>query len=95
MVIGVLEIKLAVRHARSLKDKRRVVNSLKDRLSNRFNVSIAEVDSQDLRQVSDLGVVQVSSDARYARGSLNSVVDAVRSFRGAELTDYRIEIFHH
>lgn len=94
MVIAVLELKLAVRHAHSLKEKRQVVNSLKDRLRNRFNVSIAEVGSQDLHQTADVGVVQVGSDARYVRGTLDSVVDVVRRFRGAQLTDYTVEIFH-
>ena len=89
-----LELKLAVRQARSLKEKRQVINSLKDRLRNRYNVSIAEVDSHDLHQIADIGVVQVASDARYARGSLDSIVDAVRRFRGAQLTDYSVEIFH-
>lgn len=94
MVIGVLEIKLAVRHARSLKEKRQVVNSLKDRVRNKFNVSIAEVSQQDMHQIAEVGVVQVCADARYARGSLDSVVDVVRRFRGAQLTDYSIEVFH-
>jgi hypothetical protein len=95
VVIAVLELKLAVRHARSLKEKRQVINSLKDRLRNRYNVSIAEVDSHDVHQIAEIGVVQVGSDARYARGSLDSIVDVVRRFRGAQLTDYSVEIFHH
>ena len=94
MVVGTLYIKLALRECRSLKDKRRVVNSLKDRLRNKFNVSVAEVDQQDMCQAAVLGVVQVSGDARYVRGSLENVVKAVRGFRGAQLADYSIEIFH-
>lgn len=94
MIIGVLKLNIAIRQARSLKDKRQVINSLKDRLKNRYNVSIAEVDNQDVRQVGNLGIVQVGSDARYTRGSLDSVVDLVRDFRPAQLVDYSLEIIH-
>lgn len=89
-----LKLKLAVRHARSRKDKRQVINSLKDRLQNRFNVSVAEVDDQDMLQMASMGIVQVSGDSRYVRSSLDSVVDVVREFRPAQLTDYSIELFH-
>ena len=94
VVVGVLEIKLALFESRSLKDKRRVVNSLKDRLRNKFNVSVAEVDGQELLQTAYLAVAQVSGDARYVRGSLQQVVNAVQRFAGAQLTDYSIEMFH-
>jgi len=94
VVIGILDIKLAVRQARSLKDKRRIVNSLKDRLRGNFNVSVAEVDGQDLVQSAILAVVQVSGDARYVRGTLERVVQVVRRLRDAELADYHIEIIH-
>ena len=47
MVVGSLEVRLRVREARSLKDKRQVVRSIVDRLRNGFNVSVAEVDAQD------------------------------------------------
>jgi hypothetical protein len=94
MVIGVLDVRLALRGSRSLKDKRRVVNSLKDRVRNKWNVSVAEVDSQDMLQVAELGIAQVSGDARYVRASLEKVAQMIRRFRPAQLTDYRIEVFH-
>jgi len=94
VVVGILDIKLAIREARSLKDKRRIVSSLKDRLRNSFNVSVAEVEGQDLIQSAEIAVVQVSGDARYVRGALEQVVQAVRRLRDAQLTDYSIEILH-
>lgn len=94
MVIGVLDIKLALPESRSLKDKRRIVNSLRDRLRHGFNVSVAEVDEQDLWQIANLAVAQVSNDARYVRGSLEKVLTVVRQLRGAQLSDYTIEVFH-
>ncbi|MBS3764176.1 MAG: DUF503 domain-containing protein [Candidatus Brocadiia bacterium] len=94
MVVGILDIKLALRQCRSLKNKRRILNSLKDRLCNKHNVSVSEVDKQDFCQTAHVAVAQVSSDARYVRGSLEKVVKMVRKFRGAQLTDYSIEVFH-
>ena len=93
-MVGVLDVKLALPEARSLKDKRRVISSLKDRLRHAFNVSVAEVSDQDMWRSARLGVCQVSSDARYVRGSLEKVARAIREFRGALLTDYSIELFH-
>jgi len=51
MIVGSLRVRLLVRQSRSLKDKRQVVLSIKDRLRNSFNVSVAEVDAQDHRQL--------------------------------------------
>jgi len=46
MIVGSIRVRLLIREAKSLKDKRRVVRSIKDRLRNAFNVSVAEIDSQ-------------------------------------------------
>lgn len=94
MVVGVLDITVVIREARSLKDKRRIINSLKDRVGNKFNVSIAEVDKQNMCQAACLGVTNVSSDARYVRSSLEKVAAMVRSVKGVQVSDYHIEIFH-
>ena len=51
MIVGSLQVRLLVREARSLKDKRQVLQSIKDRLRNQFNVSVAEVDAQEHRQM--------------------------------------------
>ena len=94
MIVGTVEIRLHLHDARTLKDKRRILLSLKDRLRNNFNVSVAEVEGQDLIQSAEIAVVQVSGDARYVRGALEQVVQAVRRLRDAQLTDYSIEILH-
>jgi uncharacterized protein YlxP (DUF503 family) len=93
MVVGVLKVRLAVFEAVSLKDKRRVVRSLKDRLGARHNVSIAEVDDLDQRQAATLGLAMVSNDARFVESSLSKIVDEIRAFRRASLLDYAIELF--
>jgi hypothetical protein len=92
-MIGTVDIKLRIRDARSLKDKRRVLNALKDRLRNGFNISIAEVDQQDILQSATLSVAQVSTDSRYLNSSLDKLIDAVRRFRAAELVDYHTDVF--
>ena len=92
MVVGILEASLAVFEATSLKDKRRVIKSLKDRLSNRFNVSVAEVDKLDSRQQAVLGVAMVANDARYVESCLYKIVDHLRLAPSASLVDFRIEI---
>lgn len=91
MVVGVLELQLLVRGSQSLKDKRRVVKSLKDRIRHRFAVSIAEVDSLDSRERAVLGVALVSNDGRHATEVLSKVVDFVQKSYVAELVDYTIE----
>ena len=92
MVVGILEASLAIFEATSLKDKRRVIKSLKDRISNKFNVSVAEVDRLDARQHAVLGFAMVANDARYVESCLHKIVDQLRLARAASLVDYRIEI---
>lgn len=93
MIIGTLNIRLVLRAARSLKDKRRVVKGLKDRLRRKFNVSIAEVDHQDSPARAAIGVAMVGTDRRYVNSVLSKVIDALRYTPGAELVDYELEMF--
>lgn len=92
MVVGVLQLRLAIREAQSLKDKRQVVKSLRDRIRNEFNVSAAEVDALDLRQTAVLGVTLATNDRVFADQVLAKVVDFVRRSPAAQLVDYEIEI---
>jgi hypothetical protein len=92
MVVGTLHLKLAVFGSTSLKDKRRVVKSLKERLTNRFHVSAAEVGSLDHRQQAELGVALVGNDHQFVESCLAKIVDYVRLDRGASLVDYEIEL---
>lgn len=92
LVLGHVELRLVVRESYSLKDKRRVLRSLKDRLRNEFNVSVAEVDDQDDRQRATLALAMAGSDRRYVEGALAKAVDLVRSHPVAELLDYEIVV---
>ena len=93
MVIGALRLKLAVFGSTSLKDKRRAVKSLKERLAGRFNVSVAEVGSLDHRQQAEVAVVLVGNDSRFVESCLDTIVDYVRLDRVASLVHYESELF--
>ncbi len=76
----------------SLKSKRFVLKSLKDRVHNKFNVSIAEVDSNDLWQRSSLGVAVVANDSSHAHKVLEKVAAFTESTPEIEILDYKIEV---
>jgi len=92
MHIGVLQLELTIADAMSLKDKRRVIKSIKDRIAARNNVSIAEVGALDQHRRSILGVAMVANDARYVEGALSKLVDFVRKNPNVELEDYQIDM---
>ena len=93
MNVGTCKIRLRLPENSSLKGKRQVLKSITARLKNKFNVSIAEVDDNDLWQLATLGVCCVSNDRRYTNEVLSKVVDFVANGRfDAELLDYEIEI---
>ena len=76
----------------SLKDKRRVVKSIKDRIAHGHNVSIAEVGALDEHRRSILGLAMVSNDSRYVESALSKLVDFVRLTPTVSLIDYQIEL---
>jgi len=92
MIVGTLRVRLLVREARTLKDKRQVVKSIKDRLRNAFNVSVAEVDALDNRQLAVLGVALVTNETHHAKVELGQIVEAMRSHPIVELLDYELEV---
>jgi hypothetical protein len=92
MIVGTVEIRLFLHDASSLKDKRRVIAGLKDRIRASFNVSVAEVDGQDRIKSAILGAAQVSNDSRYVNGSLDKLVEMVKRCPDVQLVDYRVQI---
>jgi uncharacterized protein YlxP (DUF503 family) len=89
--IGVLTLEMRMEHSHSLKDKRHVVKSLKDRLRGKFNVAVAEIDYQDAWQRAVVAAVTVSGDHGYAQQLLESVEKEASLLLGADLVDARIE----
>jgi uncharacterized protein len=89
--VGVLTLELRLEHSHSLKDKRHVVKSLKDRLRHKFNVAVAEIDGQDLWQRATVAAVTVSPSHDFAEKVLRSVEDEAASLLGAALAEANLE----
>ena len=77
-------------HAASLKDKRQVSKSLIDKTRQRFNASVAEVDTQDLHQTLTIGVAVVSGDAAHAKRSLDEIIRYMEDHADADLTGVEV-----
>lgn len=93
MIVGVMRVRLILREARSLKDKRSVVKGVKDRLRSRFNVSVAEIGRQDVRQQAELGLAAVANERRRVESVLTDALRHIAGAPGAELADHDIEYF--
>lgn len=89
MHTGRLKVRLFIREARSLKDKRQVVKSIVDRLKGGFNVAAAEVESRDEYQVAVLGIVAVGEDAAGVKTTLDQIADTLRKHPIAEFCEAR------
>ncbi len=93
MNVGVCRINLRLPETESLKGKRRILKSIVSRVSNKFNVAIAEVDNGDMWQLATIGICCVSNDRRHANEVMSRVVDFIINSRpDAEILDYEIEI---
>jgi len=91
-MVGTLRLRLVIRGSRSLKDKRRTVKSIKDRVSHRFNASIAEVGSLESHQCAELGVAVVANEADYIRSVLSRITHLAGTLRDAELASCEMEV---
>lgn len=89
--VGLLHLELHITEATSLKDKRRLLKSFKDRLANKHNVSVAEVDRLDSHQSAVLAIAMVGNDSRYLNGALQKIANAAADNRNMTLVDYDIQ----
>lgn len=95
MHVGVCRLRLRLPENQSLKGKRQVLHSILDRVKNSYNVSVAEVEDQDLWQVATLGVVCVSNSTQQVNGVLSKVVDFISKGKfDLEVLDYEIEVMN-
>jgi uncharacterized protein YlxP (DUF503 family) len=91
--IGVLTLELHIEHSHSLKDKRQVVRSLKDRLRAKFNVATAEIDHQDSWQRAVVGVVTLAADRARVQQVLQLVEKEAANLLGKDLVGAEVEFF--
>ena len=93
MNVGVCRVSLRLPENASLKGKRQVIKSITSRVRNKFNVSIAEVDDNDVWQLATIGICYVSNNNRHTNQVLSRVVDFIEKSRfDVEILDYEIEI---
>jgi uncharacterized protein len=91
MPVGLLTLEIQIEYAQSLKDKRQVLRSLKDRLCARYNVAVAELAHQELWQRSRVGVVTISGDQMHLEESLTAIAAESENMLGRNLVSQKIE----
>jgi uncharacterized protein YlxP (DUF503 family) len=94
MVVGVGTITLRLHDCRSLKAKRKVVKSMLNQIHNRFNVSVAEVDANDVYQRAVLGVALVGNSGPVVNSKLDKIFNLAEALHMAEILDTEMEIIH-
>jgi uncharacterized protein len=95
MPVAKMTVEVSIGHAQSLKDRRQVVRSMKDKLRHGFNVSVAEMDDAALWNRATLGVVAISGSQAYLDGQMREVDDALHRIAnqlGAEILDSWVEM---
>jgi len=92
MKIGALKIDLEITDSTSLKDKRMVIKSMKDRLRKQFNISIAEIDENDKWQRSTLGISSASNDKQFLEMMFNKIIDYIENEKSVIVLDVNMEI---
>lgn len=95
MILGTAQLTLHIPEAQSLKDRRRVVKSIVQRVRNRFDVAIADVDAQPQWQVATLGVVAVANSGTHVETVVQQVINFIeQNMASGYLTDVRTEVLH-
>ena len=92
MLVGICELELFISSSQSLKEKRWVVKSIKDRVMHRFNVSIAEVDHLDKWQIAGLGIATVTNEHRIIQQTFDEIIKLIESKGDAEVVSRNITI---
>jgi uncharacterized protein YlxP (DUF503 family) len=92
MVVGLCRVELFIPGSLSLKDKRQVLHSLKDRLRDKFNLSVAEVEAQDLWQKAVVGLACVANEGKHVHQVLDQALNVIRSLPAVEVIEARTEL---
>jgi uncharacterized protein YlxP (DUF503 family) len=93
MRVGVCRVELFINGSFSLKDRRRIVNSVKERLRNRFNVSVAEVSEDTQWKRGSLGISCVAKDEQSVQSTLHQILEFIGNDDRVEVTDWLFEIY--
>jgi len=91
MIIGALTVDVYIQSSASLKEKRIVLKSLKDKVRKKYNVSIAEIDFQDKWQRARLGIVQVGNDYNYIQKNIDAIFNLIESQNSLVIIDHNFE----
>ena len=92
MLVGLLQIDLFIGQSDSLKSKRFVLNSIKDRIKNKFNVSVAEVGNNDKWQRATLGFAMVANEKKILQQALTKILNFIDDYDQVEILDHQFEI---
>jgi uncharacterized protein YlxP (DUF503 family) len=95
MPIAKLTVEISIPHAQSIKDRRQVLRSIKDKIRHGFNVGIAELDDANLWNRATLGLVAISGSSAYLNGQMQELDDALHRLAntlGAEILDSWVDI---
>lgn len=92
MIYGLCELELLIAGSQSLKDKRQVLRHLKEKIKHKFNISVAEVDYQDLWQRAMLGMACVGNDREFVREVLSKAAEIVESSSEVEVLNRRMDL---
>jgi hypothetical protein len=95
MIVGVGEITLVIPENNSLKDKRKVLKSIIQRTRNKFNVAMAEVEHQDIVNLSVLGFTVVSNDKRFINSLIDKIFNFIDSLGLAVVRDQSFDIIQY
>jgi uncharacterized protein YlxP (DUF503 family) len=93
MPVGVLTLEIELPYSHSLKEKRAVLQKIRDRLRARFNVAVAELDHQDVWQRATLGVVSISSSQTVLESTLRQALEESEKILGQDVASHDLDFF--
>lgn len=92
MIVGILTVELRMPENSSLKEKRMLTKGLKDKIRNRFNVSVAEIDNHDKWQIATFGIAHIGTEKIYVDQALSKIIDFVKEYRQVDLIKCDLEL---
>ena len=94
MVVGICKIDFLIHDNHSLKGKRKVVKAIVGKVSSRFNISIAEIENNDLWQRGSLGIATISNDEKFTNSMLDKVLNFIDGLNLIDIVDHTFEFIH-